>query len=128
MSQMRHVDGAPMGTRGGISVMHIFPADGEYVIGVNLHNEPLGGLYGRSTLSVIDMTEEIDVSIDGERVAVIPLNVRMSESDPKNSLDPKTARDLTSRPARTACRRHSSRTSRRRSTTCSCRSRTRWPT
>ncbi len=92
MSQMRHIDGAPMGTRGGISVMHIFPADGEYVIGVNLHNEPLGGLYGRSTLSVMDINEEIDVSIDGERVAVIPLNTRMSESDPKNSLDPKTAR------------------------------------
>ncbi|HUU32699.1 MAG TPA: DUF1592 domain-containing protein, partial [Vicinamibacterales bacterium] len=92
MSQMRHIDGAPMGTRGGISVMHIFPADGEYVFGVNLHNEPLGGLYGRSTLSVMDITEEIDISIDGERVAVLPLNTRMSESDPKNSLDPKTAR------------------------------------
>ncbi len=92
MSQMRHIDGAPMGTRGGISVMHIFPADGEYVIGVNLHNEPLGGLYGRSTLSVMDIAEEIDVSIDGERVATIPLNTRMSESDPKNSLDPRTAR------------------------------------
>ncbi|MEP7117321.1 MAG: DUF1592 domain-containing protein [Acidobacteriota bacterium] len=92
MSQMRHIDGAPMGTRGGISVMHIFPADGEYVIGVNLHNEPLGGLYGRSTLSVMGINEEIDISIDGERVGLIPLNTRMSESDPKNSLDPKTAR------------------------------------
>ncbi len=92
MSQMRHIDGAPMGTRGGISVQHIFPADGEYVIGVNLHNEPLGGLYGRSTLSVMEIDEEIDVAIDGERVALIPLNQRMSESDPKNSLDPKTAR------------------------------------
>ncbi|MEZ5290016.1 MAG: DUF1592 domain-containing protein [Vicinamibacterales bacterium] len=92
MSQMRHVDGAPMGTRGGIVVTHIFPADGDYVIGVNLHNEPLGGLYGRSTLSVMDIKEEIDVAIDGERVAVIELNERMSESDPSNSLDPKTAR------------------------------------
>ena len=92
MSQMRHIEGAPMGTRGGIAVMHIFPADGEYVIGVNLHNEPLGGLYGRSTLSVMDIEEEIDIAIDGERVALIPLNQRMSESDPKNSLDPKTAR------------------------------------
>ncbi len=26
-SQMRHVEGAPMGTRGGISVVHTFPAD-----------------------------------------------------------------------------------------------------
>jgi mono/diheme cytochrome c family protein len=30
-SQMRQVEGAPMGTRGGISVVHTFPADGEYV-------------------------------------------------------------------------------------------------
>jgi mono/diheme cytochrome c family protein len=92
MSQMRHVEGAPLGTRGGVSVNHIFPADGEYVIGVNLHNEPLGGLYGRTTMSVMELTEEIDVSIDGERVAVIPLNERMSESDQSNSLDPRTAR------------------------------------
>jgi mono/diheme cytochrome c family protein len=92
MSQMRHVEGAPLGTRGGVSVTHIFPADGEYVIGVNLHNEPLGGLYGRTTMSVMELTEEIDVSIDGERVAVIPLNERMSESDQSNSLDPRTAR------------------------------------
>jgi mono/diheme cytochrome c family protein len=92
MSQMRHVEGAPMGTRGGIVVTHIFPADGDYVISVNLHNEPLGGLYGRSTMGVMSLKEEIDVAIDGERVAVIPLNERMSESDPANSLDPKTAR------------------------------------
>jgi cytochrome c553 len=92
MSQMRHVQGAPMGTRGGIVVTHVFPADGEYVFSVNLHNEPLGGLYGRSTMSVMDLEEEIDVAIDGQRVAVIPLNERMSESDPSNSLDPKTPR------------------------------------
>jgi hypothetical protein len=92
MSQMRHVPGAPVGTRGGVSVMHVFPADGEYVIGVNLHNEPLGGLYGRTTMSVMELDEQIDVSIDGERVAVIPLNERMSESDQSNSLDPKTTR------------------------------------
>ncbi|MEZ5417491.1 MAG: DUF1592 domain-containing protein [Vicinamibacterales bacterium] len=92
MSQMRRIEGAPMGTRGGIVVTHVFPADGEYVFSVNLHNEPLGGLYGRSTMSVMDLTEEIDVAIDGQRVAVIPLNQRMSESDPANSLDPKTPR------------------------------------
>jgi hypothetical protein len=31
-SQVRHVDGTPMGTRGGIAVVHNFPADGEYII------------------------------------------------------------------------------------------------
>src|SRR5206468_8246583 len=29
-SQLAHVDGAPFGTRGGISIVHNFPADGEY--------------------------------------------------------------------------------------------------
>ena len=28
----QHVDGAPFGTRGGVSVVHTFPADGEYVV------------------------------------------------------------------------------------------------
>ncbi len=43
-SQMRHVDGAPMGTRGGLSVIHTFPADGYYRFKLALHYEPLGGL------------------------------------------------------------------------------------
>jgi len=51
MSQMRHVEGAPMGTRGGISVVHTFPADGDYVFKVSLHNEPLGVIYGRTSMS-----------------------------------------------------------------------------
>jgi cytochrome c551/c552 len=90
MSQMRHVDGAPMGTRGGISVVHIFPADGDYVFKASLHYEPLGGLYGRTTMSTHDLSEQIEISINGERVAVLPLNVRMSETDPKNNLEPQT--------------------------------------
>ena len=31
VNQMRHVQGAPFGTRGGTAVVHQFPADGEYV-------------------------------------------------------------------------------------------------
>ncbi len=89
-SQMQRVDGAPIGTRGGISVVHVFPADGEYVFRINLHNEPLGQIYGRSTMTAMDLKEKIEVSINGERVALIDLNTRMSESDPKNNLDPVT--------------------------------------
>ncbi|MEW6322659.1 MAG: DUF1592 domain-containing protein [Acidobacteriota bacterium] len=85
-SQLHHVEGAPLGTRGGLSVVHVFPADGEYVFRMNLHYEPLGGLYGRSTMSYLG-TEKVEVSINGERVALFELNARMSESDPKNSLD-----------------------------------------
>ena len=45
-SQLAHVDGAPFGTRGGISVVHNFPADGEYTFRMMLHSIPTGQLYG----------------------------------------------------------------------------------
>jgi Protein of unknown function (DUF1592)/Protein of unknown function (DUF1588)/Protein of unknown function (DUF1587)/Protein of unknown function (DUF1585)/Protein of unknown function (DUF1595) len=90
LSQMRHVDGAPMGTRGGLSVVHTFPADGDYTVKVSLHNEPLGGIYGRTTMATLDIKEQIEVSVNGERAALLDLNVRMSETDPKNGLEIKT--------------------------------------
>jgi cytochrome c551/c552 len=86
-SQMRQVEGAPIGTRGGISVVHSFPADGDYTFKMNLHNEPLGGLAGRTSMTVLELKEVIEVSINGERVALLPLNTRMSETDQANSLD-----------------------------------------
>ncbi|HTM32117.1 MAG TPA: DUF1592 domain-containing protein [Vicinamibacterales bacterium] len=86
-SQMRHVEGAPIGTRGGISIVHTFPADGDYQFKMNLHNEPLGGLAGRTSMTVLDLKEVIEVSINGERVALLPLNTRMSETDQSNGLD-----------------------------------------
>ncbi|MDO8677982.1 MAG: DUF1592 domain-containing protein [Acidobacteriota bacterium] len=76
-SQMRHVEGAPFGTRGGISVMHTFPADGEYVFRMQLHSIPTGQLFGSTVKG-----ELIEVSLDGERVAVLEINPRMSEADP----------------------------------------------
>jgi hypothetical protein len=78
-SQLRHVEGAPFGTRGGISVVHTFPADGEYTFRMMLHSIPTGQLYG-STLR--GDRELLEVSIEGERVAVIEINPRMSEADP----------------------------------------------
>ncbi len=86
-SQMRHLDGAPMGTRGGIAVTHTFPADGHYTFKMSLHYEPLGGLVGRTSMSSLDIPEQVEVSVNGERVALFDLNTRMSETDPKNSLE-----------------------------------------
>ena len=54
-----HVDGAPYGTRGGIVAMHDFPADGKYLITMDIE----GGV-GTSL-------EDLDVSLDGKRVALI---------------------------------------------------------
>jgi mono/diheme cytochrome c family protein len=76
-SQMRRVEGAPIGTRGGISVVHNFPADGEYVFKMLLHSGPTGDLFGGATRG-----EQIEVSINGERAALLPINHLMRESDP----------------------------------------------
>jgi hypothetical protein len=76
-SQMRHVEGAPLGTRGGLSVRHVFPADGEYLFKIMLHMGPTGDLFGGPYRG-----EQIEVSIDGERVALMDINPRMNEQDP----------------------------------------------
>ncbi|HEX6217626.1 MAG TPA: DUF1592 domain-containing protein [Vicinamibacterales bacterium] len=86
-SQMRRVDGAPMGTRGGHSVVHVFPADGHYRLKASLHYEPLGGLAGRNSMTAYDLKEQVEFSVNGERVAIFDLNTRMSETDPKNGLE-----------------------------------------
>ncbi|HEY9228568.1 MAG TPA: DUF1587 domain-containing protein, partial [Gemmatimonadaceae bacterium] len=84
-SQMEQVEGAPMGTRGGLSVVHTFPANGEYVFAVNLHAIPTGQLYG----SVAPFDEKVEISVDGERVGVIDVDRGMSQADP-NGMELKT--------------------------------------
>ena len=75
-SQMEHIDGAPIGTRGGVSLIHVFPADGDYSFRVMLHSIPTGQLYGS-----IVRGEKLEVSIDGDRVALLDINHPMSEQD-----------------------------------------------
>ena len=75
-SQVRHVEGAPIGTRGGVSVVHNFPADGEYRFGVELHASPEGYLFGQTSEG-----EQIDLSLDGERVSLLDVDPLMSEED-----------------------------------------------
>ena len=84
VSQTERVDGAPFGTRGGTSVLHNFPADGEYVFRISFHHETTGTIVGngRSALQTADALEEVEISIDGERVAVLELDRWMHVSDP----------------------------------------------
>ncbi len=73
-SQTRRVDGAPFGTRGGVSVVHTFPADGEYLFRVELHGNADGFLYGGPAKG-----EQLEVSIDGTRKALLDIDPRMAE-------------------------------------------------
>ena len=84
VSQWDRVDGAPLGTRGGTSVVHNFPADGEYKFRISLHNETTGTIVGngRNALHTSDeKPEQLEISIDGERVALIDVDRWMSAED-----------------------------------------------
>ena len=85
-SQNERAEGAPFGTRGGISIVHNFPADGDYSFRMMLHSVPTGQLFGSTVKG-----EQIEVSIDGARVSVLPINTRMSEADP-NGMNLQTLR------------------------------------
>jgi len=60
-SQQQHIEGLPLGTRGGMLVEHWFPADGEYAINVGDFN-----LF--AWMFNIEFENTMIVTIDGERV------------------------------------------------------------
>jgi Protein of unknown function (DUF1592)/Protein of unknown function (DUF1588)/Protein of unknown function (DUF1587)/Protein of unknown function (DUF1585)/Protein of unknown function (DUF1595) len=69
-NQLRHVEGTPLGTRGGISVVHDFPADGEYVFKLGLYYAATGALYGQNQ----GKGQMIEVAVNGARAALIEIN------------------------------------------------------
>jgi cytochrome c553 len=73
-SQLLRVDGAPFGTRGGLSVMHVFPADGDYAFRMDLHGNACGFLFGGPANG-----EQLEVSIDGARQALMPIDPKMAD-------------------------------------------------
>ncbi len=76
-SQWDRVEGAPYGTRGGFSVLHNFPADGDYLFTMAFQHTTTGGLSG-STIR----NEQIEISIDGEPVALLAMDQWLRTSDP----------------------------------------------
>ena len=76
-----HIEGAPFGTRGGMVVEHVFPADGEYVFEVQLTS----GSNARF--------EDVDLSIDGERVALLEY-----ETGPAGGADGRGGRNVRTEP------------------------------
>ena len=76
-SQWDQVEGAPYGTRGGFSVVHNFPADGDYIFRMAFQHTTTGGLSG-STIR----NEQIEISIDGEPAALLAMDQWLRTSDP----------------------------------------------
>ncbi|HEX3702752.1 MAG TPA: DUF1592 domain-containing protein [Vicinamibacterales bacterium] len=79
VNQMRHVDGAPLGTRGGTSVLHNFPADGEYTFKLALYYDFLETLYGQNLPANLQ-GQEIEVSVDGARAALFKIDPNIPET------------------------------------------------
>jgi cytochrome c551/c552 len=77
LSQTRHVDGAPLGTRGGISRVHHFPADGEYVFKLSFYHSLDGPLFGK----ILGKGQQIEVSLDGARVSLFDIDPKMTKWD-----------------------------------------------
>jgi hypothetical protein len=65
VTQDRHLDGLPLGTRGGQSVIHYFPADAEYVFAGRLVRGVEEGLFG---IEGHDIPHDFLVMVDGEIV------------------------------------------------------------
>ena len=66
-NQTAHIDGLPLGTRGGLLVRHQFPADGEYVFSLEVASVPAADLraYPHGWL---DYRHRVILTIDGEKV------------------------------------------------------------
>ena len=60
LAQDRHIEGLPLGTRGGLLVEHAFPLDAEYEFSVTTLFAGIPGAGG---------TSAVDVTLDGEKVA-----------------------------------------------------------
>ncbi len=64
-SQEDHVDGLPLGTRGGLLFEHQFPQDAEYEFAVFLLRNIVGYMTG------LEFPHQLEISIDGERVFLV---------------------------------------------------------
>ncbi len=82
-SQRERVKGAPYGTRGGLSVIHNFPADGEYVFTLTVFDAPEGLLFGKALLH----QEQIEVSVNNERAALLDVDRFMDPDNQSLSTD-----------------------------------------
>jgi hypothetical protein len=65
LSQDQHIEGLPLGTRGGILVKHYFPLDAEYLVKVRLWRNTFDLMRG------MEDAHQIEISIDGKRTALI---------------------------------------------------------
>ncbi len=62
VTQTGHIEGLPIGTRGGLLVRHTFPLDGEYIIKTRLLDTASGTVRG------LQYPHQVEVLLEGERL------------------------------------------------------------
>jgi mono/diheme cytochrome c family protein len=82
-SQLRYVEGTPFGSRGGIAVTHTFPADGLYAFQATLVRTVSGELFANTSIYMAGRNELLEISVNGDRVAVIEVSHGMSDEGEK---------------------------------------------
>jgi hypothetical protein len=82
-NQMLYVEGTPFGSRGGAALVHTFPADGLYKFQATLVRTVSGELFGNTAVYMAGKKEQLEISVNGERVAVIEVDYGMSDAGEK---------------------------------------------
>jgi hypothetical protein len=65
LSQDQHIEGLPLGTRGGMLVQHTFPVDAEYIIKVRLWRNTFDLMRG------MEDAHQIELGLDGQRLVLV---------------------------------------------------------
>jgi catechol 2,3-dioxygenase-like lactoylglutathione lyase family enzyme len=84
LTQTGHIEGLPLGTRGGTLIRDTFPLDGEYMIKPRLWRTNVGFIRG------LAYPHQVEISVDGERVHLVtigtPDDYRTSLMGPDNAV------------------------------------------
>jgi Protein of unknown function (DUF1592)/Protein of unknown function (DUF1588)/Protein of unknown function (DUF1587)/Protein of unknown function (DUF1585)/Protein of unknown function (DUF1595) len=76
LAQDEHIEGLPLGTRGGLLIHQNFPLDGQYDFRVFLLRNIVGYMKG------LEWPHQLEITVDGERVFITPVG---GEEDNKMS-------------------------------------------
>ena len=75
LSQDDHIEGLPLGTRGGLKFIHNFQLDGEYIFRVRMWRATTDIFRG------LKFPNEVDYAIDGKRVGLVRIGGRADEKE-----------------------------------------------
>ncbi len=74
LNQSGHIEGQPLGTRGGLAIEHVFPLDAKYEIRVGRAGSGFG-------LEAVGGDEDVEVTVNGERKALLGRGQRSAVID-----------------------------------------------